>query len=212
MRLALKATFSQGGKRLGRFFLRLDVAAGLLFLILVAAGIGSFFPQLPPSQDPSQLKLWQKALEERYGTHFEFLQALGVFHLGRSPLLLVPLVLTSGAALFCTSKRWRALWQQLSSFPPLPNRQALEDAPFTFSLLPPDDPSTFWARALQELRERGFSTHLSETGEGTWLQGIRHRWALGGTLCTHLAILLLFLGGLISLGAAQRVEITLPPD
>jgi cytochrome c biogenesis protein ResB len=62
------------------------------------------------------------------------------------------------------------------------------------------------------LEERGFHVRSQTAGDLTYLRGDRNRLAVLATLVTHLAVLLLLLGTMLSSGFGWRERLTVEPD
>jgi len=84
-------------KRAYRFLGRMDVAAVLIFAMLLLAALGSCFPQLSSSvaDDAERLVQWETGVRARYGALTNLLAASGAFRCFRSPVFLVLLVSVS---------------------------------------------------------------------------------------------------------------------
>ena len=56
-------------RRVWKWAGRLDLAAGLIFVVLALAGVGSLFPQLSDSvvADPVRFSSWAEGVRARYG-------------------------------------------------------------------------------------------------------------------------------------------------
>ena len=210
---------SQTLKRGWRFWSRIDVAAVLIFVVLLLAAFGSCFPQLPSSvaAEPERLAQWEASAREKYGALADFLGASGAFRWFRSPVFLIPLGLLAGATLVCTLDRWRSVWRRTFYQPVHCSDVALDSAPHTARLVVPsavDSPNAL----RQCLKRRGFQVRTTnhptnhQTNQPTiYLRGDRNRLTPLATLVTHLAVLLILLGAVLSSGYGWREEITIGP-
>jgi cytochrome c biogenesis protein ResB len=223
---------SPGLKRAFRFLARLDVAAVLIVVVLLLAGLGSCFPQVSPAvaSDPERMARWEAGARARYGGLADELAAGGAFGWFRSPVFLVPLALLAAVTLVCTLERWRGVWRRARYQPVRCSDVALERAPHTASLNAPargDLAQVVW----EALEERGFRVRTTEvvttngttngttneTRNGTvngrvvYLRGDRNRLAPLATLVTHVAVVLLLLGAALTAGFGWREEVTLGP-
>ena len=196
-------------RRVWRFFGRLDLAAGLIFVVLVLAGVGSLFPQLSASviADPGRFSSWTEGVRTRYGGLADLLAMGGAFRYGSSGIFVASVALLAAVTLVCTLNRWRGVWRRTF-------RQAADwsdDAPHVAVLaLPPA--SDLIGAARESLERRGFRVRAGDDGGVLQLWGDRNRPASLATLATHLAVLLLLLGVAFSGGWAQREEIVIEPD
>lgn len=206
---------SQILKRVYRFLARMDVAAILILVVLLLAAIGSCLPQLSPSvaADPERLARWETTVRAKYGRLAGLLAASGAFRCFQSSVFLLSLALLALATLVCTLKRWRGLWRRAFRQPVRCSATALDRAPHTAMLPSPLRGGAGGGVALvrERLEQRGFRVR-SETAEGViYLRGDRNRLASLATLVTHLAVLLLLLGVVLSSVCGWREEITIGP-
>jgi len=197
-----------------QFLTRLKVAAVLIAILLCLTALGSCFPQLSTSiaADTERSAGWAAEVRGRYGSLTDGLAAIKMFGWFRSPVFLVSLGVLAAATLVCTLDRWGAVWRRAFRPPQTSSERAFEAAPYAAKLagLPAADlPHMLRTR----LEERGFHVR-SKTGAGDflYLRGDRHRLASLGTLGTHVAVLLLLLGTILSSGFGWREELTIEPD
>jgi cytochrome c biogenesis protein ResB len=195
----------------------MDLAAVMIFVVLVVAILGSCFPQLSSAVavDPERLAQWEAAVRGRYGGLADALVAVGAFRCFRSTVFLVPLALLVVATLVCTLDRWRGLWRRAFRQPVRCSQAVFDDAPHTARLdaLPAVD---LVGVVCERLEQRGFRVRTTEvvtTEERfVYLRGDRHRLAVLATLVTHLAVWLLLAGVALSGLVGWREEVTVGPD
>ncbi len=203
---------SQIPGRVWRFLARVDVAAVFIVAVLLLAALGSCFPQLSSSvaNDPERLAHWEAVTRARYGALTNVLGASGAFQWFRSPIFLVSLALLATATLVCTLNRWRGVWRRLFRRPVRCSDAVLDAAPHTARLTAP--PEVALPCVVRECLERRDFCVRSETIESiVHLRGDRNRLAPLATLVTHLAVLLLLLGMVLSSGYGWREEIVIGP-
>ncbi len=197
-----------------QFLTRLRVAAVLIAILLGLSALGSCFPQLSTSitADAERSAQWAAEVRARYGSLTNGLAAIRMFGWFGSPVFLVALGLLALATLVCTLDRWGAAWSRAFRLPGVSSDLAFEAAPHAAQLtgLPAVD---LPHRLRKCLEERGFRVR-SETGEGdlVYLRGDRNRPASLGTLVTHIAVLLLLLGTILSSEFGWREELTIEPN
>jgi cytochrome c biogenesis protein len=195
-----------------RFLGRLDLAAVLILVVLLVAAFGSCFPQLSSSvaADPERLARWAEGVRARYGALTDLLAAGGAFSCFSSAVFLVPLTLLATVTLACTLDRWRAVWRRAFHQRVRCSDVALDTAPHVARLtaLPATDLPNI---ARQGLEQRGFRVRREDVGDVLYLRGDRNWLAPLATLVTHLAVLLLLLGVLLSSRYGWREEITIGP-
>lgn len=197
-------------RRIWRFLTRLKVASVLVLVVLLLAALGSCFPQLstPVAADASRLAEWQAGVRTRYGSATQVLAAIQVFSWFRSPLFLVSVVLLCIATLVCTLDRWRAVWRRAMRSPPVSSDVAFNSAPYQVGLV--GSPAVDLGQAVRNsLRERGFRIQAESAPDVLCLRGDRHQLAALATLVTHLAVLLLLLGAVLSSTTGWREELTI---
>lgn len=204
---------SQALQRVCRFLARVDVAVILILVVLLAAVLGSFFPQLPLSAaaDSERLARWDTAVRARYGALTDRLAASGAFHWFHSPIFLLPVALLALTTLVCTLQRWRAVWRRSLHQPVRCSDAAFERAPHTARLSVAPG-SSLLRVARESLERRGFRVRAAAADDAVYLRGDRNRLSGLATLVTHLAVLLLLLGMALSGVYGWREEVTLEPD
>jgi cytochrome c biogenesis protein len=211
-------------KRAIRFLARLDVAAVLIVVAMLLAGLGSCFPQVSPAvaSDPERMAQWEAGARARYGGLADALAAGGAFGWFRSPVFLVMLALLAAVTLVCTLERWRGMWRRARYQPVRCSDVALERAPHTASLNAPA--GVYLPEVVRQvLEERGFRVRTTKVittngtrnettnGRAVYVRGDRNRLAPLATLVTHLAVVLLLLGAALTGGFGWREEVTLGP-
>jgi len=216
---AIRSPQSQTLQRACRFLSRMDLAAVLIFVVLLVAVLGSCFPQLSPlvAADAERLARWEEAVRGRYGGLADALVAVGAFRCFRSPVFLVPLALLVVTTLVCTLDRWWGLWRRAFRQPVRCSQAVFDDAPHTARLNGP--PAVDLVGVVRErLEERGFRVRTTEVvtlseaeGGFVYLRGDRHRLAVLATLVTHLAVWLLLAGVALSGLVGWREEVTVGP-
>jgi cytochrome c biogenesis protein ResB len=195
-----------------RFLARLDVAAVLILAVLLLAAFGSLFPQIPPAvaADAGRLARWESMARTRYGGVTSLLAAIGAFDFFRSPAFLVPLALLVVSTSICTLERGRSAWRRVSQRPVRCSASALKTAPLTACVSAPQ--TTALPGVLREgLERRGFRVRVASRGDVTYLRGDRNGLAPLATVVTHLAVLLLLLGVVLSWGYGWREEAIIEP-
>jgi cytochrome c biogenesis protein len=203
-------------RRVWRFLARVDVAAVLIVAVLLLAALGSCFPQisLPVVGDPERLARWEAVTRARYGALTDFFHAIGAFRWFRSPIFLASLALLATATLVCTLNRWRGVWRRSFRQPVRCSDAVLDAAPHTARLTAP--PEIDLPRVVCEcLKRPGFRVRTTKvvttSGVCVCLRGDRNRLASLATLVTHLAVLLLLLGVVLSYGCGWREEVVIGP-
>jgi cytochrome c biogenesis protein len=189
---------------------RTTIAAVLLAAILVLAAFGSLFPQRSRviSAEPQRLEQWEGLVSSRYGDLAASLRTAGAFTFFRSPLFVLLVALLGVVTLTCTRQRWRSVWLRATRQPLVCSTTALDAPPHTATLgaKPGVDHST---RLTQALAERGYRVLVGADGDLTYLRGDRNRLSPLATLVTHLTVLLLLLGAVLTGSLGWQEQLTL---
>ena len=195
-----------------RFLARLDVAAVLILAVLLLAAFGSCFPQIPPAvaADAERSARWEAMARTTYGGLTSLLAAIGTFDVFHSPIFLIPLALLVVSTVICTLERCRSVWRRVSQQPVRCPGGALETAPFA-ACLSASRTIPLPRLARESLERRGYRVRLASRGDVTYLRGDRNGLAALSTLVTHLAVLLLLLGVMLSWGYGWREEVAIEP-
>jgi cytochrome c biogenesis protein len=199
-------------KQAWHFLTRLDMAAVLIVVILLLVALGSCFPQLSSSvvADAGRLARWETGVRAQYGPLTYLLTIVGSFRWFHSPVFLVSLALVALATLVCTLDRWRTVWRRAFRSPVQFSDNVFDAAPHTERLVAPpvaDLPSI----VRQRLEARGFRVRFESAEGAVYVRGDRHRLASLATLVTHLALLLLLLGTILSSGFGWREVLAIGP-
>ena len=195
-----------------RFLARLDLAAILILAVLLVAALGSCFPQLSSAvaADPERFARWATGVRSRYGALADFLAASGAFSTSNSAIFLVPLALLATVTFVCTLNRWQSVWRRAFHQQVHCSDLALDTAPYKAGLTTP--PVADLPKVVREsLERRGFRVRKEDVGDFFYLRGDRNGRTPLATLVTHLAVLLLLLGTVLSSGYGWREEITIGP-
>jgi cytochrome c biogenesis protein len=195
-------------RRAWRWLVRTDVAAILLVLAIVLMAAGSIFPQWAGAA--AGKTRWDALIRDRYGGLAGPLIALDAFRFFQSPLFAALLVVLVLATLVCTLNRWPALWRSAWRRPGRPPEALLDSAPHSVyfgASLSADLPD----RIRRCLHDRGYRVTSDTSGDGVYLRGDRNSLARLASLVDHLAVLLLFIGAVMSATLGWRAELALAP-
>jgi cytochrome c biogenesis protein len=200
-------------KQVWNFLTKLKVAAVLIVILLLLAALGSCFPQTSVSldADAAQSARWETGVRARYGSLASALVAVGAFRWFRAPVFLASLALLSVATLVCTLDRWRIVWRRAFRPQAVATDTTFDAAPHK-SQLTGLQAAELPHMVRKSLEERGFCVRSQAVEDFMYLRGDRNRLAALATLVTHLAVLFLLLGTLLSSGFGWREELTIEPD
>lgn len=185
--------------RLGRALTHptyLSVSLGLLIVVLSAS---SLFPQLTPETagDAYHLAVWLGRVELRYGPTTVTLADIGLFRIGRSPLLWLPLALLIIGLLAWVLRRLAPTWRLARGSRRAPI-ESLVRAPLIARVGEPLRTHALISRLTPLLRRESLRVDSLDGSDGTLLRLDRHRWANWGTILCHLAPVLLLVGALLT--------------
>jgi cytochrome c biogenesis protein len=197
-------------RRLWHFLVRIDVAVVLILGLLCLAALGSCFPQRPSSPNINA-EMWQEAVQARYGALTGFLEALGLFGFFHSPALVLALALLGLATLVCTINRWRPLWSQAFHREVRFSDTVFDHSSLTAEVALPAEENTL-AQVRDRLSAHGYRVRVESIEKTTYIRGERNRWASLGSLLTHVGLLLLLLGAVLSGLFSWREELIVQPS
>jgi cytochrome c biogenesis protein len=193
-------------------FVRLETATVLMAIVTVLAALGSLFPQLSPtaSSDLSGADSWRAAVRARYGGWADLLLLLGVFRFSLSPLFLVPAGLLIVASVACILNRWSGVWRRIRWTMADPAHGRLGSAPLVGEAHAASGQSAQLVRLAHCLRRQHFVVQHELVHDDVLLRAHRNRWAGASTLVTHLAVVLLLAGALLSTFLASEQLLQIP--
>lgn len=197
-------------KRLWAFSARLEVTACLLFVLVLLSLIASTIPQRTPeiAADPQRSAAWEAALRAKHNGWGDFLIASGAVQFFQTWLFLLPWGLLILFTVLCVLHRWQAIWYSVKGGPVRCTPAVLGEAPVSASI--PGTSSAIWELLRETLEREGYRVHV-EMEDAAWcLRAERHRLARLATLVTHLAVMLMLIGVLLSLRLSWREELAIP--
>lgn len=186
-------------KRIWYLLCRMDTASILIATVLLLAMLGSCFPQQLTAieSSPENQARWENDISARYGGLTDILISLGAFQFFHTPYFMATLFLLGIATLLCTLNRWRATWRLVFHREVLcPDSMfdvARQTANLTFPTIP-DLPGF----VREVLEHHGFRVRSVKAGDSLYLRADRNRLAPLATLATHLGLMLLLLGAILS--------------
>lgn len=169
-----------------------------VFAVLLLSGallIGALVPQVPVgiSDRPQPLAAWLEIQRAQYGQLTDPLYRLGLFNVFHAWWFFALLGWLALSITVCTWSRVPALWRNaFSPYERIP--EALFDRAAAQSLPPSTDEATL----VRALRRRHFGVRRQTERGATYLFADRHAWAALGTVATHIGLVILLAGGLVS--------------
>lgn len=197
-------------KRLWAFSARPDVAAGLLLVLVLLSVVGSTIPQLSPevAADPQRTAIWEATLRAQHGAWGDFLIASGAVHFFRTELFLLPWGVLILFTVLCALHRWPAIWHSVQESVVRCTSARLHEAPHSASI--PNVDCATWEMLREALEREGYRVRTAEDEGGWFMHAERYRLARLTTLATHLAVVVMLGGVLLSLQWSWREELTIP--
>jgi cytochrome c biogenesis protein ResB len=200
-----------------RWLGRPGVLVVLVFALLAVLVLGTLLPQTPDAApDSVQLVEWRALAQARFGTLSPLLEAVGAYHLYRTPLLWALLVLLGVATLACIAQRWRGYWQTAFSQPVRLPDAILDAVSHNCVMLSwpgnnPARPDALSEIAARTLNRFDYRVRLESSPDIVWLRGDRNRLAPLGALAEHLAVLIILAGVALSLIFGWRETLIVEP-
>ncbi len=198
-------------KKVWNFLVRMDVASVLITLVLALTAFGSFFPQRTPelSADPERLALWEDGIQDRYGSSAEPLLSLGMFKLYKTPLFITALALLGISTLVCILHRWKSIWVRAFNKEVRCPDALFENLAHRGEFILKDDGDILVFQEL--LRARGLRLRSETEGDVHHFRAERFRYSPLGRLVSHLGVVLLLLGAVITSAFSWRGDVAVEP-
>jgi cytochrome c biogenesis protein ResB len=192
---------------LWRLLTSVRFALWLIGLLALACLAGTLFPQLPAEmrQNPAAVQAWLAFQEGRFGVFAGPLYRLGFFSVFRAPWFVAALSLLVVSVGVCTSSRFMPVWRNVTR-PPRRVPDAFFDRGRHRVTVPM--PAGGIAAVEQALRCRHFRVTRISTAPSTYLFADRFAWAQFGTFASHLSLVLLLAGALVSLTGTVEQRVT----
>ncbi|MPZ22984.1 MAG: hypothetical protein GEU28_05455 [Dehalococcoidia bacterium] len=170
-------------------------ALGIIAFMALAGVIGVIVPQLPPERRafPAARAEWFAEQRDRFGFWYEPMSRVGLFDLFSSWWFLAGLaVLVIGVAV-CTFNRWQPTWR--NAFRP---RKLVADRYFDTARHHAEFPRTAGVEMEKALLRNGYRLTEFERPGGRYLFADKYPWVQMATFVSHLAIVMLLIGGFTS--------------
>lgn len=179
-----------------RLLTSLRLALALIAFLALAGLLGTLLPQIPGALrgDPVAVEVWLEEQRGKFGLLTDPLHDLGLFTLFDTAWFLTALGLLALSVAACAANRLpsvlRAVWRPLQRVPDA----YFERTENRHSLSGQTDPAVVEAA----LRGRRFAVRRSQEQGATYLFADRFAWARLGTFVSHLSLIVLLAGALIS--------------
>jgi len=179
-----------------RFFTSVRVAIYLLALVALAALLGTVFPQIPGPMrgNPAATSAWLEFQKGKYGPLTTPLHRLGFFEVFHTYWFNGLLVLVLLAVAICTANRFRPTWRSITRLQTRVGERYFTSARHRALRAEPVDPDALAAA----LRRRRYLVRRTEEADAVFLYADRYRWAQLATFASHLSLILLLAGGLVT--------------
>jgi cytochrome c biogenesis protein ResB len=192
-----------------RFLVRMDVASILILVVLLLAAVGSLFPQraVEAGKALDEFALWKAEIQARYGGVATLLESLGVFSFYGTPLFVLSILLLTVLTLFCTLERWKVAWRRAFRREVCCSESLFDSAGLRAAFLLEEDVNSEGIKS--RLEARGLRVRTESVADFQYFRADRNRFSHLATLITHLGVVALLLGAVLSYGFAWREEITI---
>lgn len=187
-----------------------SVRVAIYLLALVAAGalLGTVFPQMPGPMrtNPAATSAWLEFQKGKFGPFTLPLYRLGLFEVFHTVWFNGLLALVLVAVAVCTANRFAPTWRSI-------RRPQLRVGEAYFSRTRHrarrEEPVAAEALVAALRRRRYRMTRMEEAG-AVYLYGDRHRWAQLATFVSHLSLILLLAGGLVTKLFGYDMQLLIP--
>lgn len=198
-------------KRVWHFLIRMDIVAILILLVLLLVPLGSCFPQRPINleMDSQRLKLWDSSIKARYGGLAELLDSIGLFRFFNSPMFNAALSVLILSTLICSLDRWRGVWRRAFRYEVVCAEATYRTADNRLKLHA--GPDFHLEKISGSFTKHGYRIRMEKDDQTAHYRGDINRFSISATLFTHVGILLLISGALLSATLGWREEIIIGP-
>lgn len=179
-----------------RLLISVRFALGLILFLALAGLLGVLLPQIPiPMRgDPAAVAAWLEFQRGKFGPLTDAMYRLGLFNVFNALWFQAALGVLIVAVAVCTTNRFPAIWRTITR-----PRKRINDSYFVrahhrASFATPADP----AGLEGALRRHRYRVERYVQGENVYLFAQRFQWAQLGTFASHLALILLLVGALVS--------------
>ena len=171
-------------------------ALGLIGFLALAGLLGTLLPQIPGGLrgNPAAVDAWLEEQRGKFGVLTDVMHDLELFSIFSAPWFIAALGLLVVTVGLCTANRLPSAWRAVSRPPERVPDTYFEQAANRYSFPTPTD-----ERALESaLRRQRFKVKRSREGAVTYLFADRFAWARLGTFVSHLSLIVLLAGALVS--------------
>ena len=175
-------------------------ALGLIGFVAFAGLLSVLIPQIPAAMrdSPAAVRVWVELQKDNFGPLTEAMHRLGLFSVYEAPWFLATLGLLALSICVYAADRFLATWRNVVSPPERVPDSFFERAANRVSFTLPVAREAVVPRLEAVLRRRRFQVRRFQEGGATYLFADRFAWAQLGTFVSHLALVVLLAGGLIS--------------
>lgn len=190
-------------RQIWRLLTSVHFALGLIGFLVLAGLLGTLLPQIPAPMrgNAAAEQAWLALQEERFGILTTPFYRLGFFTVFAAPWFIAGLAVLVVSIAVCTVNRFPAIWRTVTRPPERVPDTFFTSAHHHATFEAPQDPTA----VERVLRRHRFHVKRFETGQAIYLFADRYPWAQFGTFISHLALILLLAGALVSrLGTVQE--------
>lgn len=179
-----------------RLLTSVKFALGIIAFMAAAGIAGVILPQIPPERRsfPQARAEWFAEQEDKFGFWYEPLNALGLFDLFNTWWFYSGLAILVVGIGVCTMGRWAPTWRNAFRPPRQVPDRYFETARHRQDFQNP----TGGLKVEEALRARSYRVERHERAGVHYLFADKYSWAQMATFVSHLAIVMLLIGGLTS--------------
>jgi len=198
---------------LWRLFSSTELAAVVLLVVALASALGAFFPQAPSqaTRDSAVYAQWLASAEGRYGSWFDFLDAMSLFDVYGSWWFRALLALLAFGLIISTAERVISLWPSIRQAGVKQDDESFVDASkqAVFSV---DRPVEQLVERLKAMLTRRLCRTLVEREEGMVYLYADRLWVEAAALLGHIGLIVILAGVVVTNRLAwQEDAVTLSP-
>lgn len=178
-------------------------ALWLIGFLALSGLIGTLLPQIPVPMrgNAAAEQAWLALQEERFGIFTGLFYRLGLFNVFGAPWFIAGLALLVVTVTVCVVNRFPPTWRTVTRPPERVPDAFFERAHHRAAFAAPPDP----AAVAAVLRRHRFRVKQFAAPHATYLFADRYPWAPFGTFVSHLSLILLLAGALVSrLGTVEE--------
>lgn len=193
----LRVAWAEAAHGIWKILCNVRFAIMLVAVAAVACLVGVVIPQvpIPMRSNPAARAAWLDVRREHFGPFTDGMDGLGLFDIFYAPWFYALWALIIVAVTVCTVSRFRPTARSVRHPQVVVPDRYFQSAHHRADFAHPGG----WEDVEAALRKRRFSVQRTRTdGETTYLFAQRYQWAAYGTFVSHLALLMVLVGGVLT--------------